>query len=114
MNPITYNQLLNRIKKVPVFENRINQPFMQEFVISFDSIIPLHLIFQKYFGEDFKAPGAVPTLVDKKHSATWGGIREYQTLYYREREGYSNCAMLWPWEEGRLCTVKIVRQKINV
>ena len=113
MTTLTYNQLLTKIDQFPIFESRINQPQMKEFVISFDGITPLHLIFQKFFGPDFKAPGENPTLTDKKRSALWGGIRPNQTLYYREHNDYTNCAMLWPWEEGRLCTVKIVQYKRN-
>ena len=108
---LTYDELLSEIDKVPVFEKRIDQPDMREFVIPFDGITPLHLTFQKFFGEDFKAPGENPTIVDKKRAAVWGGIRRNQTLYYSEDEGYTNCAMLWPWEEGRLCTVKLARCK---
>ena len=111
MSTLTYNQLLNKIDSFPVFESRIDGPQMKEFVIPFDSIMRLHLIFQKFFGPDFKAPGESPTITDKKRSALWGGIRQNQTLYYRENDDYFNCAMLWPWEEGRLCTVKIVRHK---
>lgn len=110
MSTLTYDQLMKKIDNFPVFESRINRPLMKEFVIPFDSIMRLHLIFQKYFGPDFKAPGESPTVTDKKRSALWGGIRQNQTLYFRESEEYSNCAMLWPWEEGRLCTVKVVQQ----
>ena len=111
MNTLTYNQLMNKVDKVPVFETRIDGPQIKEFVISFDNIMSIHVIFQKFFGPDFKAPGETPTRIDKKNSAFWGGVRRNQTLYFRENEDYANCAMLWPWEEGRLCTVKIVRQR---
>ena len=108
---LTYDELLSEIDKVPVHEKRIEQPLMREFVIPFDSITPLHLTLQRFFGEEFKAPGENPTMVDKKRAAPWGGIRQDQTLYYTEDQGYANCAMLWPWQEGRLCTVKLARFK---
>ena len=111
MSTLTYDQLLDNLDNIPVFESRIDQSQMKEFVISYDCIMLLHLVFQKFFGPDFKAPGERPTITDKKRSALWGGIRENQTLYYLENDEYSNCAMLWPWEEGRLCTVKIVQHR---
>src|SRR5437867_974556 len=99
MNVLTYDQLLAKIDKFPVFESRINGPKMKEFVIPFESIMPLHVIFQKYFGPDFKSPDENPTHTDKKRSAFWGGIRANQTLYFRDNGDDVNCAMLWPWEE---------------
>ena len=108
---LTYESFLKEIEKIPVFESRIDDPDMKEFVVQSDSIMPLHLVFQVFFGDNFKAPGAPSTLEDKKRSALWGGVRQYQTLYYIDQEECSSCAMLWPWRDGTRCTVKIVRWK---
>ena len=112
MDTLTYGQLIDEIQKIPVIESRISSPSLQEFVMNTDFITPIHLIFQDFFGEDFKAPGENPTPQDKKRAAFLGGVREYQTLYYAEKEGSRHCAMLWPWSDGRRCTVKIAYSPI--
>ena len=109
MDTLTYNELLNEIDKIPVFESRIDRPDFKEFVVRADYVTPLHLIFQNFFGIDFKAPGENPSLKDKRHAAFLGGVREEQTLYYSEKEGFSNCAMMGPWNDGSRYTIKIAK-----
>ncbi len=107
MPTLTFEGLLNEIRKIPVFESRIDEEDMKEFVIESNQITPLHLILQEFFGKEFKSPGQNPSLEDKRHAARWGGVRQYQTLYYNENLGFQNCAMFWPWNDGDRCTVKI-------
>ena len=109
---VTYTELLTKIEKIPVAESRIDSAKIKEFVIKSDFVTELHLVFQDFFGEDFKAPGEDPSPVDKRRAAPLGGIREDQTLYYLEKEGYSHCAMLWPWNDGRRYTVKIAQNRM--
>lgn len=111
--PLTYNQLLQEVEKIPVVESRIESKVLKEFVVKSDFITQLHLSFQDFFGPDFKAPGELPSFEDKKRSAALGGIREDQTLYYSEKDGYSHCAMLWPWVDGRRYTVKIANSRLS-
>ena len=108
METQTYAELVKQMKKVPVFESRIDQNDLKEFVVKEENITPLHMIFQKYF-QEFKSPSEIPTLEDKRRTARWGGIREHQALYFKEEKGFSHCAMIWPWEDGTRCTVKVVR-----
>ena len=112
MEKSTYEQLLNEIEKIPVFESRINASKIKEFVIKSNFVMELHIALQSFFGPDFKAPGENPSLLDKKRAAFLGGIREDQTLYYNEKEGFANCAMLWPWTDGRRYTVKIAQNRL--
>ena len=110
---VTYIELLTKIEKIPVAESRIDSVKIKEFVIKSDFVTELHLVFQDFFGSDFKAPGEDPSPVDKRRAAPWGGIRGDQTLYYLEKEGYSHCAMLWPWNDGRRYTVKIAQNRME-
>jgi len=108
---LTYQELLDELKKIPSLESRMENTNNTEFVIDNQYVMNAHVIFQKFFGEDFKAPGEDPTTEDKRHSARWGGIREDQTLYYHESEGSRQCAMLWPWSDGYRVTVRIANFK---
>ncbi len=110
METLTFEELVKEMKKVPVFESRIDGPDHKEFVVQEKNITPLHLLFQKHFPE-FKSACEVPSITDKQRAARWGGVREHQALYYKEEQGSSECAMLWPWEDGTRCTVKVVRWK---
>ena len=112
MGNLTYSQLLEEIEKIPVSEARIDSANIKEFVVKSDFVIELHLAFQNFFGPHFKAPGDSPSSTDKKHAAFLGGIRENQTLYYIEKEGYAHCAMLWPWTDGERCTVKLAHNHL--
>ena len=112
MERLTYDELLTQIEKIPVAESRIDSAQMKEFVIKSDFVTELHLTFQDFFGPDFKAPGEEPSPVDKKRAAVLGGIRQDQTLYYSEKAGYSHCAVLWPWGDGRRYTVKLAQKTI--
>ncbi len=113
MSATTFNDLLNEIDQIPVVESRINAPGQREFVMMSDLVMQTHLALQKFFGEQFKAPGEVPSSADKKHAARWGGIRDDQTLYYRQKENDAHCAMLWPWSDGRRYTVKIFHNRTS-
>ena len=112
METSTYFKFLEKIEKIPVSESRIDSVNIKEFVVKSDFLTELHLIFKNFFGSTFKAPGERPTPADKKHAAFLGGIREEQTLYYTEREGYAHCAMLWPWTDGRRTTVKLAQNHL--
>ena len=104
---ITYDQLLEEVKKIPMSEPRMDFPNIMEFVMRTDFVMRLHVAFQKFFGEDFKAPGETPTTNDRRRAIFLGGIRPDQTLYFTETDEFAHCAMLWPWSDGRRVTVRI-------
>lgn len=104
---------MNEVNRMPVLESRIDSTNMREFVVVADQIVPVHEVLQSFFGENFKAPGEEPSDEDKRRAAKFGGIRTEQTLYYREEEGYNNCAMFWPWTDGTRYTVKIARNRLE-
>ena len=113
METSTYSQLLKKIKKIPVFELRVDSVNIKEFVVKSDCLTELQAAFEKFFGANSKAPGKNPSSTDKKHAAFLGGIREDQALYYAEKEGYAHCAMLWPWSDGRRYTVKLAQNHLS-
>ncbi len=108
----SFTQLSRDLEKIPVVETRISSQHLKEFVVKSDFVTQLHLSFQNFFGQDFKAPGEQPSLEDRKRSAVLGGVRADQTLYYAQRDGFANCAMLWPWSDGRRYTVKLAHNRL--
>ncbi len=40
----------------------------------------------------------------------FGGIMPGQTLYFQGEQGEVIFAMLWPWQDGRRTTLKIIKQ----
>ncbi len=109
MTTMSFSELINSLKKVPIFEERVNTPKLREFVVSSDHITSLHTILTQFFGDSFKAPGYQPSPAHKKLAAMWGGIRDGQTLYFRQEGELNSCAMFWPWQDGTRCTVKLAR-----
>ena len=43
----------------------------------------------------------------------YGGIQKQQTLYYKDRDGVADCAMIWPWNDGSRSTVKMAQGVIE-
>ena len=107
METATYSQLLKKIEEIPVSEWRVDSVNLKEFVVKSDFLTELQAAFENFFGMNSKVQGKNFSFTDKKRAAFLGGIRENQTLYYIEKEGYAYCAMLWPWSNGLSYTVKL-------
>ncbi len=104
-----FQDLIDQVNTLPIDEDRIYSARMREFVIKSNYVMSLHVMLQNFFGDQFKAPGEVPSHMDKKHAAFLGGVREEQTLYYHEDDHSQYCVMLWPWWDGRRYTVKMMK-----
>ena len=65
---------------------------------------------KNFFGAPVKPFGSKPTAKDQKWTAAYGGIFKNQALYCLEEEAAINLAMIWPWTDGMLLTVKIIQE----
>ncbi len=107
---MTYPELLEEVKKIEFREKRAEMPGFLEFVVSKESLSPLTGTLEIFFGHPFKPANQSPSHEASTYSAPYGGIQKNQTLYYREADGATHCALLWPWSDGKLITVKIAVQ----
>lgn len=106
-NKITFGEFLQQVKKVPIDEKRADLPDWLEVVLDKNQWNVLRPILEDYFGVPVKPQGQAPSIEERKITEDFGGIRPNQTLYRTERAGVRYVAMLWPWEDGNLITVKI-------
>ena len=106
---MTFDDLIKSFKKIPFDEIRKEYEGYFEFVISTRYLAHLYPILEGYYGVPFKPPGIHPSNEARSVTKNYGGIQKQQTLYYMNREGVSDCAMIWPWNDGSRATVKMAR-----
>ncbi|MFH1359997.1 MAG: hypothetical protein ABIJ41_03050 [Candidatus Omnitrophota bacterium] len=104
-----FKELLSKAKELKVEEIRKDDENYLEFVVRVSNLNQVHPLLEQYFGVPFKPAGQRPSREAQQHAAAFGGIREDQTLYFREQDNDFHCGMIWPWSDGELTTVKIAR-----
>lgn len=108
---IPYAKLLEEAKNLPILELRADDAEEVEFVLKVAQLDQLGTLLQGFFGEPLKPKGQVPNKEAEDLTEPFGGIRDNQTLYHIKYNGRSCFAMIWPWGDGKLATVKICRAK---
>jgi hypothetical protein len=108
---MTFQELLAQIQTLKFEESRGQTPDYFEAVISKAALVPLRTILTAYFSEPLKDEGRAPSAKAKEHAGPYGGIREDQTMYFRQEGEYAECALLWPWGSGNRITIKVIRSK---
>ena len=111
INKIPYVKLLEEAKNVPILELRADDNEEVEFVLKVGELEKLGTLLQSFFGEPVKPKGQAPSKEAEVLTEPFGGIRDNQTLYHTKYNGRSCFAMIWPWGDGKLATVKIFREK---
>ena len=105
-------ELVQEIKKLPLEEIRNDSEEGFEFVIKRAAFKKLDPLLQSFFGKVFKDAGQKPDQEATNLTASYGGIYDNQTLYLKKDSQSIFLAMIWPWNDGVLATVKIIPQKI--
>jgi len=59
------------------------------------------------FGKAVKPTWHKPVGRDRKFTKKFGGIRPNQTLFMKDFSTYTVLAMIWPWKDKTLSTLKI-------
>ena len=106
---MNFDELAQKLQSIPVDEERKRSEGYVEFVLSSRHLAQLYQVLEKYFGPPFKPPGVAPTKEAEDLARSYGGIMKHQTLYFLQRDGLANCAMIWPWGDGSRVTVKIAQ-----
>jgi hypothetical protein len=108
---MTFSELLVEIQKLKREEHRLQTEDNLEVVIAKDCLEPVVKVLTEYFGPPLKPQGDAPSREAKERAAPHGGIRKEQTMFFRQGEGVSECALFWPWGSGTRVTVKIIQSK---
>ena len=105
-----FSALKNDLRQV-IFETmRMDCDNYFEAVVLKDELAKLVSRLEQFFGIPvLPAKGALSFQMQEAVKG-FGGIMPGQVLYFREGAGQVVFAMLWPWQDGRRTTVKIVQQ----
>ena len=111
-----FSEFKEKVKNVGMEEIRKDSHNYFEAVIFKDKIKDLTGVLNDFFGP----PTPIWFLNDKSSYKideilkSFGSIRKGQTIYLRDSEGFIVIAMLWPWNDGRHTTVKVIKKEIIV
>ena len=106
---MTFEDLIEEVRQIKSDHKKIAETDFFETVIDWKELEELTSILKRYFGPPMKPADALPTSEMRKITSSYGGIRANQTLYYLEDGKAFNLAMLWPWGDGMLLSVKLIR-----
>jgi len=109
---MTYEELIEKIKKLNLKEKRSDTPHLLEIVIGEEEAAKLKRCLKSYYGAPVE-DGKVPLPQAQEHIAACGGVWAGQTLYFMSDETHFSYAMLWPWSNGIRITVKLIRAEKN-
>ncbi len=109
-----FSELVREVQSLDLKEVRKNSYGYFEFVLRASDEGTLCPILERFFGAPFKPKNRAPTKQALFYSADYGGIQKHQIMYYAERDDWSTCALIWPWQNGELATVKIAQGKIKI
>lgn len=108
----SFIDLISEVKRTHLEEMRKDDSGYFECVITQPNLKHIFPVLEQYFGHPFKPEGVKPNKEAARFTSEFGGIEVQQTLYYFERDGMSNCAMIWPWGDKTKATLKIAQGKI--
>jgi hypothetical protein len=103
---MTFPELLEQLRKLPLKEKRFDQPHYLELVILASNLKAAEAVLKQYFGEPLKkSTGEKPEAFQFMES--FGGIRSDQNLYFEEGPSYARYVAIWPWSDRNSVTLKI-------
>ena len=102
-------EVMRRTKGIAHEQTRRESEDYLELVMFRSSLEEVHRIFENYFGPPLKPFGAEVTAEAQEFAQSYGGVETDQALYYTERETEPSLGMIWPWQDGKRLTVKIVQ-----
>jgi len=103
------DKLIHELTRIPLDEMRKKTGDYCELVVALEDLTPVEDILDKYFGPAKKLEGKSPDRESTYLAQDFGGVRKNQILYYKEEDKTAVCALIWPWGDGVLATVKVAR-----
>jgi len=110
---MTFAELLENLKKLEFQETRTDDHDRLEFVLATSLLEKLNGTLGSFFGPAIKMAGKNPSGEQNEMAKEFGGIMKNQTLYSAQENHASFVAMIWPWSNGELATVKIFQISIK-
>ena len=108
---MTFQELLEEVKKHPLQELRAHSPSYFEAVVPVTKLVYVENTLINHFGMPLKPAGLMPSGDAAVLSKPYGGIRKDQTMYFRKQDMGHEVAFLWPWGCQSLVTIKIILEE---
>jgi hypothetical protein len=105
-----YAELKESIKSLELETVRVESRNYFEAVMSNEHQATLNTSLKKFFGNPIWPSENNLSFLVQETINSFGGIMANQTLYFKGRGEDVVFAMLWPWQDGKYITVKIVKK----
>jgi len=104
-----FNAIKKEIKNLSFDSLRENSDNLFEAVIVKDELGKLNLLLKEFFGEPaYPSKDKIPERI-QQIADNFGGILPGQTLYCKPDGKIHILAMLWPWNDEKHITLKIIQ-----
>ena len=108
MSVDSIQEVMQSLKSVEHEQIRRDSEAYLEIVFSLEAMIKIRPVLEKFYGPAFKPAGMKAGREASEFSKGYGGIQKEQELYYKSGLGVSHLAMLWPWQDDKRVTLKII------
>lgn len=108
-----FNELKEQIKNVGLNDVRKDSENYFEAVVAKDNMKELINRLDNFFGKPVWPSRVGLSFQMQETIKEYGGIVNGQTLYFSNQDSKVIFAMLWPWENGKYTTVKIIQSQNN-
>jgi len=106
---LSFDDLIKEVKGVSFVTVRVESDGYFEAVIWNTELKSLTEKLDKYFGSPtWPSKNKLPSHAEETIK-NFGGINPGQTLYFWNEDGAAIFAMLWPWQDEKHTTVKVVK-----
>jgi hypothetical protein len=105
-----FNEIKKEVKGVGFETLRTDSDNFLEAVVIKEELDRLNDRLKAFFGEPAWPSKDKLSFQAQETIKGFGGIMPGQTLYFKSEGRDSTFAMLWPWQDGKHTTVKIVRK----
>ncbi len=105
-----FDSLKDEVKKLGLELLRSDTGDYFEAVIIKEDLVELHGKLKIFLGEPARPPENKISSQVRKKINDCGGLMPGQTLYCKDEGGDFIFAMLWPWQDGKRVTVKIIHK----
>jgi len=98
-------KIINELTKLDIYEKRTIGDDYSELVLI--NTPALDKTLADIFGPAMKKSNEKPSKEMIILAKEYGGIRENQTLFKKDSQGYVLIALLWPWDDKQHITLKL-------
>jgi hypothetical protein len=100
-------QILEKCERIEIKRKKKIKPDYVELVFYTRDMAEWMTFLTEIFGKAVKPKWQKPTSRDRKCTKKFGGIRPNQTLFIKDFKKYNVLAMIWPWKDKILSSLKI-------